>query len=233
MNNLLTVLNAIDWKTNIAESLGAGTTLAEVDAAAHRIAVWSRQLEEADRENPALSFVREMQHSIQHAGALIGLCLFKPSAACSRTLVESCIYYTYFRNHSEELATLIRDSRYYVSKSEIIEYHKIHTNHFKSHQQSFNLVSSLDDWYSSVSAIVHGQIPGSWNTHDDLSKTSFADDVQKLALKTLVDGTNIVNDLLFCTISGTLWRKFAPEAKAFLIKGMPANKREALGLDRN
>ena len=232
MTDLKTLLTDIDWTTNIVTSLGSGSTLEQMEAAALRIAIWSKQLEEVDEGNPALCFVREMQHAIQHSNALIGLCLYKPSASCSRTLVESCIYYTYFRTHIEELATLTSDKRYYVSKSEVIDYHKQHTANFKNHQEKFNLVGRLDTWYSRVSAVVHGQIPGSWNTHSALSQTSYAADVHALALTTLLEGVSIVNDILLCTVVRTLWKGFAPEAKKYLIKGMEASKRDTLSLDR-
>ena len=231
MTTLQTVLTGIDWTANIQTSLGSGTTLADIDSAAYRIAVWSTQLEQADAGNPALCFVREMQHSIQHSGALIGLCLYKPSAASSRTFVESCIYYTYFRTHPEELATLVFDAKYHVGKNEIIEYHKQHTSEFKARQEVIGLVGRLDTWYSRASAVVHGQIPGTWNTHGELAQTAYSKDVHGRALATLLEGVSIVNDLLLCTTAKPLWKGFAPEAKTFLTKGMPAAKRQALSLD--
>jgi hypothetical protein len=225
------ILTAIDWVANIRASLGIDTTVNDIDSAATRIAVWSKQLEQADEGNPALCFVREMQHSIQHSGALIGLCLYKPSAASSRTLVESCIYYTYFRTHPEELATLVLDSKYYIGKAEIIDYHKQHTAEFKAREQTLGLLGRLELWYSRTSAVVHGQIPGTWNTHRELAETSYSKDVQEKALMTLLDGVSIVNDLLLCTVARRLWTSFAPEAKTFLTKGMSAAKRQALNLD--
>jgi len=231
MTTLQTILTGIDWTANIQTSLGSGTTVADIDRAAYRIAVWSMQLEQADSGNPALCFVREMQHSIQHSGALIGLCLYKPSAASSRTFVESCIYYTYFRTHPEELATLVSDAKYHVGKAEIIEYHKLHTSEFKARQEAIGLVGRLDSWYSRTSAVVHGQVPGTWNTHSELAQTSYSKDVQKLALATFLEGAVIVDDLLLCTVATRLWKGFAPEAKTLLTKGMPAAKRQALSLD--
>ena len=231
MTTLQAILTGIDWAANINTSLGSGTTVAKIDQAAHRIAVWSLQLEQADTDNPALCFVREMQQSIQHSGALIGLCLYKPSAASSRTLVESCVYYTYFRTHHEELATLVVNPKYYVSKNEIIEYHSLHTTSFKSRQVTLNLIARLQGWYSRTSSIVHGQIPGAWNTHADLAQTCYSKEVQDLALSTLLDGVSIVNDLLLCTVAKQLWKSFAPDAKKFLTKGMAAATRQALNLD--
>lgn len=225
------VLAAINWHANIQTSLGSGSTLADIDDAAKRIAIWAGQLEQADAGNPALSFIREMQHSIQHSGALIGLCLYKPSAACSRTLVESCIHYTYFRTHAEELATLVSDAKYHIGKAEIIEYHKLHTFGFKARQDKLGLLGRLDKWYSQTSAIVHGQIPGAWSTSAALSQTAFNEEVQILAVNTLLEGTSIVNDLLLCAVAQRFWTIFAPEAKSYLVKGIPGATRTALMLD--
>ena len=206
-------------------------TLTDIDNAVYRIAVWSLQLEQADMNNPALCFIREMQHSIHQSGALIGLCLYKPSATSSRVFVESCLYYTYFRTHLEELATLVLNPKYYVGKSEIMDYHKQHTQQFKKKQEALGLLSRLETWYSHTSAVVHGQLPGVWNTHNELSQISYSKETQDLALSTLLDDVGIVNDLLLCTVTKVLWNGFAPESKTFLTKGMSAAKRAALGLD--
>lgn len=231
MTNLETILVGIDWKKNIHNSLGSENTLSNIDEAALRLAVWSKQLEEADIGNPALSFVREMQHSFQHSGALIGLCLYKPSAASSRTFLESCLYFSYFRTHLEELETLVSDSKYYIGKSEILAYHKQHTSGFKERQEALGLITRLDTWYSKTSAVVHGQIPGAWNAHNDLVQTGFSKNVHDLALNTLLQGTKLVNDILLCTVASRLWNCFASDAKTFLMKGIVGEKRELIGLD--
>jgi hypothetical protein len=229
--NLLNILLSINWQQNIQTSLSNQNILEVIDASVYRLAIWANQLEQADFGNPALCFIREMQNSIQHSSALIGLCLYKPSAASSRTFLESCVYYTYFRTHLEELSTLVSDSKYFTGKTEIIEYHKIHTKGFKSKQAYLNLIGRLDTWYSHTSSVVHGQIPGTWNTHSDLAQTSYVEAVQIKALEAVTEGASLVNDLLLCTVTDYLWSSFSSEAKIFLTKGMTPAKREALKID--
>lgn len=225
------VLKKVDWQSNIDAAFADPQSLQELEQALYRIAVWSHQLETAEEGNPALCFVREMQLAAQQGAALIGLCLYKSAAASARTVVETCLYYTFFRSHLEELSTLIRVERYYISKTEIIDYHKLHTKGFMAHQEVFGLIGNLEQWYSRVSAVVHGQIPGAWNDHAALDQISFSDATHKLAVETLVTGERLVHELLLSTTGNYLWSSFAPDAKKQLLKGLAGEKRQLLGLD--
>lgn len=231
MTNLKGVLHSVDWARNIDTALAHASTLSELERAILRVAVWSKQLEILDQGNPSLSFVREMQIAVQSGAALISLCLYKPSAASSRTFFESCLYYTYFRTHLDELSTLVVDPAYYLAKGEIVDYHKTHTAHFKTSQAALNLLPKLEAWYSQVSAVIHGQIPGAWNTHPGLAETSFSQPAHELALRTLLDGEKIVHELLLSTVARRLWAGFAPEAKTYLLKGLAGQTKTLLGLD--
>ncbi len=91
MSQLLDELTKVNWSQNITTSLAHDGTGTEIDRAAHRLAVWSKQLETLDAGNPALSFIREMQIAMQSCGVLIGLCIYKQSAAAARTMVETCL----------------------------------------------------------------------------------------------------------------------------------------------
>lgn len=224
-------LNAIDWQQNIKSSLSFETTEADIQQAALRIAVWSKQLEILDSGNPALSFIREMQISIQNSGALIALCLYKASAASSRALVETCLYYTYFRTHPSELSTLINDPKFYVSKKDIIDYHRVHTSHFKINSEALNFTSDLELWYSKISAVIHGQIPGAWNAHTNLNQISFSKKTHKLAIQTLLQGEKLAHYCLLTTVAKEMWAGFAPDAKAHLLKGLTGQAKATIGLD--
>lgn len=225
------ILKQVDWQKNIQSALSFGSTEADIEAAALRLAVWSKQFEILDEGNAALSFVREMQAAIQNSGLLISLCVYKASAASSRTLLETCLYYTYFRSHPSELATLATDPKYYVSKNEIVEHHKLHTPGFRDAQMALGLVGRLEKWYSKVSAVVHGQIPGAWNAHIELTEMSFSEPTHMLALTTMLEGEQLVNDWLLATVAKELWPGFAPDAKAYLLKGMQGQLKAIIGLD--
>jgi hypothetical protein len=106
-----------------------------------------------------------MQVSSQYVAVLVALSLYKPAASAMRIMVETALYYTYFRTHHAELATLARDPAFYVEKRDLVEYHKKHTPDFGSLQSRLGVLVRLERWYSTVSAIVHGQIPGAWVEH--------------------------------------------------------------------
>ncbi|MBB3773306.1 hypothetical protein FHS55_003939 [Angulomicrobium tetraedrale] len=229
--SLLSVLKSVDWHKNIDAALVNADDLARIESALMRIAVWSKQLEICDKENPALCFIREAQIAAQQAAAILSLCIYKASAASSRALFETCLYYTYFRTHPSELATLVRVDKYYVNKSELIEYHKLHTPNFTKRQEAFDLIGKIEKWYSQVSAVVHGQIPGAWNAHSSLDNISFYKSAHDLALSTFIQGEELMHHLLLCTAGFELWQGFAPDAKTHLLKGLHGDKKAILGID--
>lgn len=97
--NLLNALSAVDWAKNL-QSFGAVPDAVErIEQCNRRLALWAKQLESCDGENAAIPFVRELQVQGHYAAALLGLALYKPSAAAMRSLVESALYYTFFRQH--------------------------------------------------------------------------------------------------------------------------------------
>jgi hypothetical protein len=146
-------------------------------------------------------------------------------------MVETCLYYSYFRTHLEELATLVRVEKYYITKSDIIDYHKVHTKDFMSRQDAVGLIGNLEKWYSKVSAVVHGQIPGIWNNHDALDKISFNEETNKAALEIILTAEKLVHHILLCTVGNHYWSSLAPDAKSQLVKGMTPDQRTQLGLD--
>ena len=142
MQTLPSVLKDVNWVANIDAAFKDTNVLAKLENALYRIAVWSMQLERADAGNPALCFIREMQVAAQQGAALVGLCVYKASAAAARTLLETCLYYTYFRTHPEELATLVRVDKYYVGKGDVLDYHRTHTRNFMEYQNLFGLIGN-------------------------------------------------------------------------------------------
>lgn len=230
-SSLPTVIAGVSWTTNIHAAFSDKLMLAKLEAALLRIAVWSKQLEVCNEGNPALCFVREMQVAAQQSAALLGLCIYKASAASARTILETCLYYTYFRTHPQELTSLIRVKKFFVTKSEILDYHRQHTASFMNFQEVFGLLGNLETWYSSVSAVVHGQIPGAWNAHTSLSDICFCAETHALALNTILSGEELVHQILLCTAGQDFWPGFAPDAKRFLLKGLAGDRRAALCLD--
>jgi hypothetical protein len=229
---LAAALTAVNWNDNVKTFLADEPVTAEIAKKNLRVAIWAKQLEAIDKGNPALCFVREMQIAGQHVAALIALALYKPAAASMRAMLESGLYYTYFRTHPSELATLVRSSDYYISKRFVLTYHKEHSPNFGEMQNSLALISRLEQWYSEVSAVVHGQIPGAWVEHKSLAEVSLIKPTRDIVVKAFIEGEEILHRLFLCTVGKTLWSMFSHTSKQELLRGLPGDIRTTLGLDK-
>jgi len=228
---LESALRSVSWDSLVGEFLATPILPTGLTQCNTRLAVWSKQLENADRNNPALSFIREMQTSGHYVAILTSLALYKPAAAAIRTLVETALYYTYFRTHLVELATLIRDEEYFVQKSEIINYHKLHTANFVKSQECFGLISRLNRWYSGISSIVHGQIPGVWVSSHSIADIKHVAVDLSAVVENFKEGEEIVHQLFLCTVGQELWDDFSAPAKRRLIFGLSGAIKTKLQLD--
>ncbi len=229
-SGLLHALTSVDWAKNLQSFGAVPDAVKRIEQCDRRIAIWAKQLESCDGKNPAIPFVRELQVQGHYAAALLGLALYKPSAAAMRSLVESALYYTFFRQHPAELATLVREPDYFLQKSDVMEFHTLHTAHFKERAQKLGLVTRLNAWYRGVSAVVHGQIPGSWVGHTSLAQIAHDEPVLRQAIDMLEEGEYLVHALFLCTIAQELWGDFTLPAKKELLKGLTGDVKTALGL---
>lgn len=229
-SHLVKALATVDWAENVQAFGNAPDAPARVEKCNQRVALWSKQLETCDHGNPALPFVREVQVQGHYAAALMGLALYKPSAAAMRALVESALYYTYFRSHPAELATLTRDPKYFVQKSDILEYHTKHTAHFGRHGQKLGLHGRLDKWYRDISALVHGQLPGGWVAHTTLAGISHDEATLRKAIAMFEESEYLMHALFLCTVAQDLWNNFEFNVKKELLKGLPGDAKADLGL---
>lgn len=228
---LQAAVQAVDWHKNVADFLTDTPSCEKIAISNKMLSLWSYQIEMEESGNPALSFLREMQVSGQHVAALTALALYKPASAAMRTVVESALYYSYFRTHHAELATLVRSSKYYTDKYSIIEYHKEHTAGFGERQQALGLLTKLNPWYSKVSAIVHGQIPGSLSGPTDLSAVK-QDSAARIAVAELFEGAvEIVNYLVLSTFAPEIWHGVSKPAKKAFLQGLSGAQKTVLQLD--
>ncbi len=224
-------IDAVNWKTNVGFLLADAESAKLLTSANLQIAIWSRQFETLDIGNPALCFVREMQVAGQHVAVLVALSLYKPAAACMRSVLETALYYSYFRTHPAELETLARSTGYYPEKREIIEFHKEHTLEFSELQQKLGVISRMDKWYGRVSSLVHGQIPGAWIEHKSVAEIKPIKATQDLAISTFVEGADIVRRFFLCSTGHQLWDGFSSEAKKQLLANLHGDEKNALNLD--
>lgn len=229
---LADALQSVDWNANVKDFLKDQAAVATVASAGLRVAIWALQFEKVDKGNPALSFVREMQVACQHVAALLALGLYKSAASSMRSAFETALYYTYFRSHPSELSTLTRNPAYFASKQDLLAYHKDHTKDFSQNQTQLGLLSKIDRWYSSVSAIIHGQVPGKWIEHSALAEIKFSKTTLSLAVKAFTEGEEVIHHLFLCTVGRELWDGFSPEAKGSLISGLKGDAKTVLGLDK-
>lgn len=228
--NLCAALSVIDWNLH-SKNFCANTEIAsKVESSNLRLAIWANQLEKIDLGNPALAFVREMQASGHHVASLVALGLYKPAASSMRAMVECALYYVYFRTHLSELNTLVRDSGFFVSKREIIEFYKVHSIGFSEKQSALRFVSRIEEWYSKTSAIVHGQIPGVWSSAQSLGGGAFDMSSASVVVEHFDKAVMLVQDNFLCTVSSDLWRYFDLDAKASISKGFSGSLKETLGL---
>jgi len=232
-DKLISAITGVDWNANVRGSIGNTKTIAEMHASCERIAVWSQELENLDQGNPAIAFVRGVQIAAQHVVACVCLGLYSAAAASIRSVLESGLYYSYFRDHPKELKTLVDKDSYYLSRSQIIDYHKLHTANFIDNQNALGLIGRLDSWYSNISAVVHGQIPGTWVTFRSLTNvlpdpSTFVEVVRQFVL-----GEQILHEFLLITVGVENWDVFNATAKRTLSKGLAGDVRTRFQLDRS
>ncbi len=228
---LETELVAVDWQGNVQKFLADPDAKVRIAKANLRLAIWAKQFEKVDHGNPALCFIREMQVAGHHVAAASALSLYKCAASSVRNIVETALYYTYFRSHFKELETLVRDTKFYISKDDVIEYHKKHTPNFPKYQEKLCLVGTLNQWYSSISAVVHGQIPGAWIEHKSISEISHRPATLNFVVAALEQGEEIVHQLFLCTTGREYWDVFSTTSKQKLIHGLSGDIKTVLGLD--
>lgn len=224
-------IDAVDWKKNISAFLADKNSAETLAAGNLRLAVWARQLETADKGNPALCFIREMQIAGQHVAVLVALSLYKPAAGSIRSALETALYYSYFRTHLAELETLARGTGYYLEKKEVLEFHKEHTLQFADRQKKLGVLSRLESWYGRTSSLVHGHIPGAWIEHKSVTEIGRIKSTQDLAIKTFVEGVDIINRFFLCTVAQPLWDSFSSDSKKALLSGLSGDEKKVLKLD--
>jgi len=227
-STLAATLQSVDWVANVTAFLADKKIVEAIERGCHLVSVWNHEISFQDSENPALPFLQEMKASLFHVPACFSLGLYKPAASSLRAAVENALYYSYFHNHSSELMTLVRDDKFYISKKHIVEFHTQHTPDFKKNQSAVGFSVELEAWYSEISAIVHGQIPGVWTT-PSLGMTSFNSELNRAAHREFTRAILLINNLFLLTIPEEIWEGFGSPSRQLFLKGMSGVKKRALG----
>lgn len=230
--DLASALVSINWTNNVTEFATKRALVKRFDAGCRRLAIWNNQIGFQDVDGIALPFLQEMQASGYYVAATVAVGLYKPAAASMRSAVENALYYTYFRHHSQELLTQLSVPKFYVDKKSILEFHKTHTAGFSERQQKLGFISQLDSWYSRMSAIIHGQVPGVWSSRS-LYDTGYAEGLVKAALAEFLKAVRLIDELLLLTIGIEFWEGFHPEARRLLVDKLPVKTLQTCGLETN
>jgi len=228
---LRAALGAVDWNANVQNLLLDDDLTARIEHCNLQLAIWARQFEAINDKNPALAFIREMQHGGHNVACTIALALYKPAASAMRSLLECALYFTYFKSHSVELCTLVRDAKFYVSKKDILFFYAKHVPDFSKRQGILNYLERLETWYSQTSAIVHGQIPGMWSNGSSVVEIGH----DKVLLEEVVEHFErsivLVRDTFLCVLGAEIWAFVEADAKAVFCKGLSGEIKAALKID--
>jgi hypothetical protein len=223
-------IKSIDWNQHVNTFVQAAAAVTRVAQASRRLALWSKALLSLEPENPARTFLIEMQVEGHYVAALIPLALYKPAAGSMRAAFESALCFSYFRTHLTELATITRDADYFAGKGDIISYHKLHTPGFKEKQEALGLITAINRWYSNISAVVHGQVPGTWVSHVDLATLKPKADTTEAAIMEFETGVSLINLFLLSVIDTDRWGGLQKEFRQEILKGLPGKSKQILGL---
>lgn len=226
---LKTALNSLNYNEIVQYIINEEDYLNKIEAVNEKLALWAKQFEVVDKNNPALAFIREMQNAGHYVAILLALSLYKPAICSMRTMFESALYYSYYRTHPIELAALVRDKSYLLKK-EILEYHSQYTEKYSEKASCFGLVDKINSWYGNVSSVVHGQIPGDFNVFANLEDLKYDKNLLEKTLKYFKDGEEIIHYFFLCTIDKNMWQGFFHKTKEKLLKGIPAAKKKILAL---
>lgn len=220
-------LAQINWGAIVDDSLNEDSGFSDIQTSCKIITTWLNELCDLYENNYALSFLKEAHVSINDYCTSMSIALYKLSAASMRTILESILYYSYFKDHPKELHTLINDSSYYLTRSDILEYHYKHTHNFKNACKELNLISSMDNFYSEVSAIIHGQIPGVWQPNVNLDNRSHCSQTFSCSIEHFKTLVRIINHFLILHLTEEEWQSINIRSRELFLKGLkPKTKKE-------
>lgn len=217
MSKFIETVKGINWNARKDEFFAKeDNSILEIEKYLQVLAHWAKSLETIYQDNFALPFLREAQVSAQDFISVYSLSLYKNSASSMRTIFESILYFSYFKDHSVELKSVTRD-KFHLSRSQIINYHIQHTASFGSIYNKINLNEVLDNMYSEVSNIVHSSQPGIWHQRAILGEKAYNSLIAKETVRLFTQTIKVVNLLLLCTLTYDEWLTVPLESRKIFI----------------
>lgn len=231
MKTLFEALEKPDWGSNVRTLLKEKQLIESLDAECKLLALWLLGFIKHDKNCKANAFAFQMVSSSQHAIALASLGLYTPAAGSLRGMLESALYFLYFRSHPIELDTLVRDVDFYLQKSDVLQFFIKHVPDFQTKQACFGLTSEITIWYKNVSSVIHAQIPGSWGGPRDLNSVSQDLDSAKNIAQFHSKATVIINQLFLVVIGSEIWGSLSIDSRKIFLKGISSQTKQVLKLD--
>ncbi|EIA1590742.1 hypothetical protein ACP1UU_004483 [Vibrio alginolyticus] len=224
-------ITSIDWNKIVSESMANKKQISVLESELEILQYWLRELINFHSKNRALPFLYEGHSSINDFSCAISLGLYKLSASSIRTILEAFLNFSYYKDHSVELTTLVKNNSFYLGKKDIIEYHKLHTLLFNERSEQLNTVDLLNKLYKEVSQIIHGQVPGKWNNCSKLDETSYQSEMLDATITMFSRLVKIINIFLISSLSDEEWNSLNVRSKSLFLKGLTSEKK--LKLQRN
>lgn len=216
MTILKDTINNIDWNKLRDKFTSKSEIFTPAENKFQLLAHWSRALETIYSDSMALPFIKEAQISSQDFFCSCSLGLYKCSASSIRTIFESVLYFSYFKDHPKELDSVVRRNLY-MSRATLIDYHRSHTNSFDALYENTKLKRDLEQIYKEVSSIVHGQKPGTWHPTHILSQRDFDEKICHEAVNLYCRTVDVINLLLLCTLDYNEWITINPGSRKLIL----------------
>ncbi|MFM5427192.1 hypothetical protein ACET8G_09975 [Aeromonas veronii] len=224
-------MKSIDWNNIVSESMADNKQISKLEGELEILHFWLRELINFHSNNRALPFLYEAHSSINDFCCSISLGLYKLSASSIRTVLEAFLNFSYYKDHSVELTTLIKNNSFYLGKKDIIEYHKLHTLLFNERSEQLNTVDLLNKLYKEVSQIIHGQVPGKWCKCSKLNEVFYQNEMLDVTITMFSRLVKIINVFLISSLSDEEWNSLNIRSKSLFLKGFTREKK--LNLQRN
>ena len=218
-------IKSVNWNGIAESTVAQDEVVAQLEKNLEVLQYWIQELINNNEGNRALPFLYEAHSSMNDFCSSISLGLYKLSASSIRTILEAFLNFSYYKDHPVELTTLINNNSFYLGKSEIIDYHSLHSPGFSQRSSELNTLDFLNTLYKEVSQIIHGQIPGKWNNCSTLNDTKFDDDMLKITTETFARLVKIINLFHISYLSDNEWGNMNIRSRSLFLKGIPRSKK--------
>lgn len=201
----------------------------ELEVAFLKTICWCQGLSQVYKSNPAKIHLAGAWSEIVNILALVPLCFYRPSIISLRVVLDEILAWSFYESHPVEFRTSLKDTSYFVRKSEVHDFHKTHSWQEDIALEKLGIWSNMNGLYSELSRYIHAQ------TIETMSLAeSFADIVVDDEKVAVVISLARKTDETIAKFLGSLYQdaftQFQPELQAEIITGWDKNVIGGLGL---